>query len=248
MRQCSVCHGEFPNFMPLPTIYVDMFRKLGVSYSLDDFETLNVGQYSCPSCQASDRDRLYALFIHRHLGWEGERMRILDIAPAPALSRFLRNLPEVDYRSCDLMSPRADDKVDITDMPYEDGRFDFIVCSHVLEHVADDAKAISELYRVLSPGGVAILMVPILMTATDTDEDPQVTDVNERWRRFGQDDHIRMYAKDDFIQRLQAGGFALQLLDRHAFAEGDFKQHGIGEGAVLYLGLKPEAAPGEVQS
>lgn len=240
MRQCPVCQNNFPNFLPLAVSYFDVFQKLGVAYSLEDFETLNVGQYSCPACQASDRDRLYALFISSSLSWDdAQPLRILDIAPAPALSNYLRKLPNVAYRSADLSSRLADDRVDITDMrTYPDGAFDFIICSHVLEHVPDDAKAIRELHRVLAPGGVAILMVPILTTITETDEDPALDSTEERWRRFGQDDHVRMYARDDFVRRLERNGFAIHALGAEVFGKETFRRYGITEQSVLYIGRK----------
>lgn len=238
MRTCPVCSSRFPNFLPLPAKYFEVFHRLKVFYSLEDFETLNVGQYSCPVCQCSDRDRLYALYIARFLPRpEGRLLRILDIAPAPILSKLLRGLPNVQYRSADLYSELADDKVDITDMRiYPDGAFDFIVCSHVLEHVPDDATAISELYRVLAPGGRAILMVPILTTIGETDEDPNEKSVDERWARFGQDDHVRMYAKEDFLERLLSGGFGIEPFDSASFGEGVFRKHGIASRSVLYIG------------
>lgn len=240
MRTCPVCYSRFPNFLPLPTKYFEVFHRLKVFYSLEDFETLNVGQYSCPVCQCSDRDRLYALFIARFMSRpEGRPLRILDISPTPILQKLLRGLPNVHYRSADLCSELADDKVDITDMRlYTDESFDFIVCSHVLEHVPDDAKAIAELYRVLAPGGGAILMVPILTTIRETDEDPDEKSVDERWARFGQDDHVRMYAKEDFFNRLQNGGFGVESFGSSRFGAGVFRMHGITETSVLYIGSK----------
>lgn len=240
MRSCSVCSSQFSNFLPLPSHYFEMLNELNVSYSLDDFETLNTGQYSCPRCAASDRDRLYALFVKTFVRQpEGRPLRILDIAPAPLLSQFLRNIPDIQYRSADLFSPLADDIIDIMDMHiYADNSFDFIVCSHVLEHVPDDGKAIAELYRVLDKNGLAILMVPILLTAEHTDEDPDETDANVRWARFGQDDHVRMYAKHDFMSRIRGGGFELLELDSRSFGPGTFRQHGITEQSILYIGTK----------
>lgn len=240
MRQCSVCAQRVQNFLPLPANYFVMFNSLPIAYSLGDFETLNLGQYSCPHCAAADRDRLYALYLRCILQRDEERpWRVLDIAPAPALSAFLRGQPNVRYRSADLMSPAADDKVDITNMAlYADHSFDFIVCSHVLEHVPDDAAAIRELYRVLAPGGSAILMVPILTTASVTDEDPSVTDVNQRWIRFGQDDHVRMYCRNDFLRRLKAGGFHVKKYAAPEFGAELFKQCGIDAQSVLYVGYK----------
>ncbi|WP_211234099.1 class I SAM-dependent methyltransferase [Chitinilyticum litopenaei] len=224
----------------MPADFHAIFNQVGARYSLDDFETLNLGQHFCPSCRSSDRDRLYALFIWRHLAqYTPPPLRILDIAPAPALGKMLRNLPGVLYRSADLSSPLADERVDICDMrTYRDNSFNFIVCSHVLEHVEDDSSAIRELYRVLEPGGVAILMVPILLSATSTDEDPHETRIEERWRRFGQNDHLRMYCKHDFVARLQQGGFTVQALSESHFGSGQFPRHGITPQSVLYIGRK----------
>ncbi|WP_122665699.1 class I SAM-dependent methyltransferase [Pseudomonas viridiflava] len=240
MRTCPVCSNRFPNFYPFSPQQLKILHRLNVFYSADDFETLNLGQYSCPECTASDRDRLYALFASYLLKHpDGKPLRILDIAPAPVLSQFLRNLPNAVYRSADLFSPLADDIVDIMDMNiYADESFDFIVCSHVLEHVSDDSLAIAELHRVLARGGAAILMVPLLLTITETDEDPTEQSVDERWARFGQDDHVRLYAKQDFITRLKKGGFQVDELGTESFGSGTFKKHGITEQSVLYIGRK----------
>ncbi|KPB74852.1 MULTISPECIES: methyltransferase domain-containing protein [Pseudomonas syringae group] len=240
MRTCPVCSNRFANFYPMGRGHLEILHRLNVHYCIEDFETLNVAQYSCPECAASDRDRLYALYaMHLLDNPPGQPLRILDIAPAVLLSRFLRSLPNARYRSADLFSPLADDVVDIMDMHmYADESFDFIVCSHVLEHVPDDRKAMSELFRVLAKGGSAILMVPILLTATTTEEDPEEFSVDERWARFGQDDHVRMYARHDFQSRLTQAGFSVDALGSQAFGEGVFRQHGITEQSVLYIGRK----------
>ncbi|MDU8432117.1 methyltransferase domain-containing protein [Pseudomonas syringae] len=241
MRTCPVCSNRFPNFYPMGRGHLEIANRLNVFHSADDFETLNIGQYSCPECLASDRDRLYALYaMHLLNNPPDKELRILDIAPAAVLSSFLRSLPKARYRSADLYSPLADDIVDIMDMHiYADESFDLIVCSHVLEHVRDDRKAMSELFRVLAKNGSAILMVPILLQATHTDEDPDEKSVDERWARFGQDDHVRLYSKNDFISRLKQSGFEIDALGSQAFGEGVFKQHGITERSVLYIGRKP---------
>ncbi|WP_297574246.1 class I SAM-dependent methyltransferase [uncultured Deefgea sp.] len=240
MRTCPVCASHFPNFLPLPISFFEIFHRLNVPYSLDDFETLNIAQYSCPVCQASDRDRLYALYIHsQFVRTRRSKLRVLDIAPASGLSRILRSLPEVAYRSADLYSALADERVDVMDMRcYPDQSFDFVVCSHVLEHVKDDSVAIAEIYRVLAPDGCAILMVPILTTATMIDEDVELMDVNERWRRFGQDDHVRMYTQSSFLARLERGGFSVVQFGVVDFGAEAFRRHGITPGSILYIGKK----------
>lgn len=243
MRKCPVCTKTFPNFIPIAEPYVRFQHEINVPYSLEDFETINLGGYGCPHCEASDRDRLYALYVRDHLKWPaGELLRVLDIAPGKALARWLRALPDVDYRSGDLDPELADEQVDICDMPqFEDGSFDLIVCSHVLEHVADDRRAMRELCRVLSPQGRAILMVPIMTTATHTDEDVSITEANVRWQRFGQGDHVRMYCKADWLARLQSSGWDVSQYDANVIGPAVFREHGITERSVLYVGNKRAA-------
>jgi len=49
---------------------------------------------------------------------------------------------------------------DVTALPFADEHFDKIILSEVLEHVPDDRKALSEIYRVLKTGGILGITVP----------------------------------------------------------------------------------------
>jgi SAM-dependent methyltransferase len=114
----------------------------------------------------------------------------------------------INYLSADLSAPSAIVKMDITDIQYPDNTFDVIYCSHVLEHIPDDRRAMREFYRVLKPDCWAILHVPI--TANRTFEDPAVIDPKERERLFGQFDHVRRYGPD-YKDRLMEAGFSLTV-------------------------------------
>jgi SAM-dependent methyltransferase len=114
----------------------------------------------------------------------------------------------VDYVAGDLDARFADRRIDVTALEFPDGTFDAILCNHVLEHVRDDRRAMSELRRVLRPGGWALL-VPTIRNAR-TDEDPSVEDPDERTRRFGQHDHVRIYGWD-YLERLDDAGFDVQV-------------------------------------
>ena len=114
------------------------------------------------------------------------------------------------HRSADIDSPLADDQVDIMELPYEDDSFDVVICLHVLEHVADDRRAMRELARVLVPGGKAIVMCPIDDRRTETLEDPKVVTPEDRARVFGQFDHVRLYGRD-FGDRLAEAGFDVRV-------------------------------------
>jgi SAM-dependent methyltransferase len=99
---------------------------------------------------------------------------------------------------------------DITDIPYDEGWFDAVICSHVLEHIPDDAAAMSELHRVLRPGGWAVFLVPIDLDSPTTLEDPSVVTPEQRLEAYWATDHVRLYGRD-FTDRLRAAGFDVEV-------------------------------------
>jgi len=129
---------------------------------------------------------------------------MLHFAPEAALSHTFRSLTGMTYLSSDLEADVADTQVDITQLPFPDSSFDIIYCSHVLEHVPDDRKAMREIRRVLRPSGWAVLQVPI--KGRRTYEDWSITAPEDRQRVFGQSDHVRFYG-NDFSERLTQQGF-----------------------------------------
>src|SRR5215468_5815875 len=130
--RCPVCGVALSAFKPGAVSYERMLREHGYIYPLDAIETFNVAAYSCPSCDASDRERLYALYLDRAFSSHapGRRYCVLEFAPSPGLSRKLKRMPFVDYRSADLYRNNVDDRIDITDMRgYPDAAFDVVLCS-----------------------------------------------------------------------------------------------------------------------
>ena len=89
-------------------------------------------------------------------------INLLHVAPERNLQKILKSFSNIEYVSGDL-NPlmNCDIKIDITDIKFKDNFFDVIICNHVLEHIKDDRKAMSESFRVLKPKGFAILQVPI---------------------------------------------------------------------------------------
>ena len=234
---CPVCDKRVAKFIPLPEFYNENMAKHGYLYTLDDAETLNYNAYSCPRCSASDRDRLYALYIKKRLIIQvTANISMLEIAPSRPLSEMLNRTGKITLRTADLMMEGVDDRIDITNMNcYTEGTFDAFICSHVLEHVPDDLKALSELFRILRHGGWGILMVPIILTLDKIDEDPHLEDVGERWRRFGQDDHVRMYSRNGLVERAKGVGFIVKQLGPEYFGAEEFKKHGISNKSILYV-------------
>nr|MDZ8202865.1 methyltransferase domain-containing protein [Dendronalium sp. ChiSLP03b] len=119
--------------------------------------------------------------------------------------------------TADISMPSAMVKMDITDIQYPDNTFDVIYCSHVLEHVVDDRKAMREFHRVLTNKGWAVLQVPIERPET-TYEDPSITDPAERLKAFGHPEHVRCYSAKDYEQRLIDAGFSVKRIKPLEFA------------------------------
>nr|WP_320194064.1 methyltransferase domain-containing protein [uncultured Desulfobacter sp.] len=238
---CPVCDQQVHSFKPLDSLYFQKFNDMGFIHSVYQFETLNISAYSCPFCGASDRERLYAIYIKDNFISSDPNIKLLDIAPGKALQQLIINRWSGMYRSADFEMQGVDDEVDITNMSvYQDSSFDFFICSHVLEHVENDVKAISELFRILRSGGKGIVMAPILLTLKTDYENPDATTADDRWKHFGQDDHVRMYSKSGFIQKLTDAGFKVSQLGIDNYGKAFFYKNGIHKRSVLYVVKKPE--------
>jgi len=239
---CPVCNNNVEAFNRLSDYYLQNFQEHLHIHPFLAYETLNVFQYSCPVCQSSDRDRLYALYLSRKFAEldKNKKYEFVDIAPAPALAAFIRKYSFINYRSADLFMPGVDDVVDITNMTaYADNSKDIFICSHILEHIPDDRKAMRELFRILKPGGFGIAMVPIMLTLEHSYENAPAETASERWKHYGQDDHVRIYSKNDFISRLKETGFKVNQYDVNYFGESTFLNVGINKRSVLYVVEKP---------
>lgn len=139
------------------------------------------------------------------------------------------------YITGDIESPLAKVKMDIHRIPFEENKFDVVLCNHVLEHVQDDIKAMSEIKRVLKPGGWAILQVPFFSPVPDnTLDDNSITDPREREKVFGQDDHVRKFGKD-YPQRIEKSGLKAILDD---FAKSQPDKYGLQKGEIIYRAEK----------
>ena len=164
----------------------------------------------CPRCLSLKRHRLLWLYLRDRGGITSADVSLLHFAPEESLMRRLRGLTRLRYVTADIdPSSIAETQADITDIPFDEASFDVVICSHVLEHVPDDRKALREIHRVLRPGGTAYMMQPV-SSARHTDEDVLVTSEAERRRRFGRKDHVRIYGQD-FSQRVRDAGFQVDV-------------------------------------
>ncbi|QQE87186.1 class I SAM-dependent methyltransferase [Azotobacter chroococcum] len=163
----------------------------------------------CAHCGALERHRFVWLFFQKNTNiFDDKPKKILHVAPEPCFESIFKDRLGSNYLTADLFNPRAMIKMDICDIQYPDRSFDVIYCSHVLEHVLDDKRAMRELFRVLNSNGWAILNVPI--SSEKTFEDPLIVDPKERLKAFGQEDHVRHYGPD-YVERLRDSGFTVEI-------------------------------------
>jgi SAM-dependent methyltransferase len=185
----------------------------------------------CPSCKSLERDRLIKVCFDQHPEWV-RGGRTLHFAPEPAVAALVK--PKADYATADIVQGRADKVLNIEDMRTEVSEsYDWIICSHVLEHV-DDAKALRELNRILKLDGLLMLMVPLVEGWTHTYEDPSITTPAGRLRFFGQHDHVRFYGAD-VRDRITGAGFAL---NEFTAEEPYVSRYGLLRGYKLFFATK----------
>ena len=193
--ECPVCGGHFRKMFP--------WGNKGEANRL------------CPGCLSLERHRLLWLYLKNKSDFFMAPLKVLHIAPEQPFIKRFKALKNLEYITADLVSPIADVKMDIQDIPFHENSFDIVLCNHVMEHIPDEAKAIREVYRVLKSGGWAILQVPIDTSRSETYEDKSITDPKERELHFGQYDHLRFHGLD-YPERLEAGGFIV-VHERYLF-------------------------------
>jgi hypothetical protein len=211
-RRCVFCENRVSRFLPYeggwdaaPALMVALEW---IGSDLDHFE--------CPSCGAHDRERHLFLYM-RQLGLLAEisGKNVVHFAPEHHLSRVIADHGPASYVKCDLF-PTASDIVgqDLLAMSFESASVDLFIANHVLEHVDDDRRAVSEICRVLRPGGRAILQTPFSPVLQRTWEDHGIVTPEARLQAYGQADHVRLYGAD-FIDRIASFGLRPLVREHH---------------------------------
>lgn len=191
-----------------------------------------------PGTLSLERHRQMWLYLQNETDFFTKNYKVLHIAPEQEFLRKFKKMKNLDYTSADLFSPIVDVKADILDLPFANETFDVVICNHVLEHIQDDAKAMSELYRVMKKGGWGILQVPMKSSLEKTYEDFSITDPKERQKHFGQYDHVRWYGMD-YFDRLRKIGFTTEPnFYSQKFSKEDIKRYGLMENEILPVVFK----------
>ena len=161
----------------------------------------------CPFCGSLSRTRRLWSLVDQQNNLQGN---ILHFSPSRSLYRTIKKLNGIRYFSSDFEDEfLADYQFDITNIDQPNAIFDVIICFHVLEHILDDNKAISELHRVLKPKGTVYIQTPF--KEGDIYEDNSITTSDGRLAHFGQEDHVRIYSVNGLKKRLEDGGFHVQV-------------------------------------
>jgi SAM-dependent methyltransferase len=164
----------------------------------------------CPRCNAKARHRRIWLYLEQRTNLFSDRLRLLHVSPKYSLSRRFTTMPNLNYVGVDIDDCRnIHAKMDLTAIPIRSDTFDAAICVHVLEEIEQDRKAMRELFRVMKPGGWAMISVPTQLDQK-TFEDPTIITPQGRQRAFGETAHVRVYGYD-LIERLEEYGFRVQL-------------------------------------
>lgn len=174
---------------------------------------------ACPICGSLERHRAARLLLRGRIA---AGQRVLHMAPEALMIPWLVGL-SCEYLNADLYND-AMVRMDLTDTGLADGSKTLVWCSHVLEHIPDEHAALAEIRRILAPGGLLVLQVPI--GGDTTLEDPSVTTDEGRLETFLQEDHVRLYGRD-LADRVRAAGFECELLTTAAMSPADQALHGV---------------------
>lgn len=188
---CNCCNKNFRKFLPKGNI--------------------KRANAQCPYCGSLERTRLLHLYLLNETKLFNSSLKVLHIAPERCLYTIFKKLNS-EYIDGDINPAYATHVIDLTKITYTDNYFDLIICSHVLGHIPDEAKAISELRRVLKPEGEALIMTLINLDSNTTFEDKNITTASERLLNYGEADLCRLHGLD-FEERLRTQGFTVTCID-----------------------------------
>lgn len=207
---CNCCYRQYEKFAPRYPAAADL-------PALEKYQV--VAGYGknvyCPYCLSTSRERLLIGMFTAPFTIADKR--ILHLSPEPKLAAFLQQQDAIVtstditpgfYRKID----RHIQYADATQLPFPNDSFQVVIGNHIMEHIPNDRLAMRELYRVLEPGGLAVLQVPFSESLPHTLEDPTIRDPKQQSALFGQKDHVRIYALTDYMNRLREAGFQVKYM------------------------------------
>ena len=216
--ECPCCERSFSKFL---------------SYGADIVHRDNV---LCPYDLTLERHRLMWLYLKDHSTFfSAEKIDVLHIAPEQCFHARFKKQANLNYLTGDLVSPIADMHFDLHSIPLEDNRFDVIFCNHVMEHVDDAIQCMSELWRVMKPGGWGIMQVPQDIYRALTYEDSSIILPADREKHFWQKDHVRLFGIDypDWLEKV---GFEVEIFDKDSNYSAELiDRYRLSKSEILYI-------------
>lgn len=218
--ECPVCEKSFKKFL---------------SYGSEVAARDNV---LCPYDLTLERHRLMWLWLKNESNFFTDKLSVLHMAPEQCFHKRFQQQENLNYLTADIVSPIADMHFDLHDIPLEDNRFDVIFCNHVMEHVNDHLRCMQELFRVMKPGGWAIMQVPQDFDRAEVYEDASITSPEEREKHFWQYDHVRLFGRD-YPDWLRKAGFEVEeYIPSEHFTSEQIARFRLMEKEVLYIARK----------
>lgn len=193
----------------------------------------------CPRCNSKARHRRDWLFLEQKTNLFSDELRLLCVSPNYCLSRRFKSMPNLKFFGVsDRWRPNICLRMNLAATPIRSATFDAVICIHVLEHIDEDRSAMRELFRVLKPGGWAMITVPIRLEQR-TFEDPEIMAPEERERAFGEKVHVRLYGCD-LVDRLKEAGFQVHLDLGTGVDEKTRDRHGLRSDEHVFYCVKPD--------
>jgi SAM-dependent methyltransferase len=208
--ECNCCGAAYSKFIP------DYPSAENAAAINNNAVIAGYGQnILCPACLSTARERLVIATLQNEFKPTGKK--ILHFSPEKNIYNFIKQRNEVITADIEPLFYKNIDAAikneDATRLSFANATFDLVIGNHIMEHIPDDRKALVEIYRVLKPGGRAILQVPYSTKITNTIEQPAIDDPQQQSELFGQKDHVRIYQLQDYTSRLQQCGFTVSIIE-----------------------------------
>lgn len=238
-KYCCLCGTQIEKFLPWEGdkefVFLDQLKCIGS-------DTKN---FYCPQCRATDRDRHLWLFLNKLGIYEAidSNTKIMHIAPEhPLINRLLNKSKQViagdlypeKYRN----STFEVKKIDLTSISQDDNSIDIFIANHILEHIIDYKKALSEINRILRMNGIAILQTPFSPEIYKNFEDPLIKTDEGRDKYYGQSNHVRLFGKQLFDDIYEAGFSSYFIEHETVLNEYDPEKYGVNPNEGLILAIK----------